>query len=164
MVAGLTLEFTVRENLPISAWLVAVVELSERFTFYGCQDLFQNYIQRPLDGRLGRSALGMGHQKATALNTFFSLWLRYDFRPATKPPTHYAAVTPIFGAIVADQYLGRYKTIVYFAGLYIIGLLILFLTSLPISLQHGAGLGGFITALLIIGIGTGGLNPTSVRL
>ena len=74
VVPELTLKFTVGENLPISAWLVAVVELSERFTFYGCQGLFQNYIQRPLDGSLGRGALGMGHQKATALNTFFSLW------------------------------------------------------------------------------------------
>jgi POT family proton-dependent oligopeptide transporter len=32
------------------------------------------------------------------------------------------------------------------------------LTSLPVSLNHGAGLGGFITAILIIGIGTGGIK------
>jgi POT family proton-dependent oligopeptide transporter len=48
----------VAEHLPVSTWLVAVVELCERFTFYGCQGLFQNYIQRPLDGSLGRGALG----------------------------------------------------------------------------------------------------------
>jgi POT family proton-dependent oligopeptide transporter len=46
------------ENLPISAWLVAIVELCERFTYYGVQGLFQNYVQRPLDGSLGRGALG----------------------------------------------------------------------------------------------------------
>lgn len=49
----------VAESLPISAWLVAVVELCERFSYYGMQGLFQNYIQRPLDGSLGRGALGM---------------------------------------------------------------------------------------------------------
>lgn len=49
----------VAESLPISAWLVAVVELCERFSYYGMQGLFQNYIQRPLDGTLGRGALGM---------------------------------------------------------------------------------------------------------
>lgn len=27
----------VPENLPLSAWFVAVVELCERFTYYGCQ-------------------------------------------------------------------------------------------------------------------------------
>lgn len=53
---------------------MAIVELSERFTFYGAQGLFQNYIQRPLDGSLERGALGQKHQTATALNTFFSLW------------------------------------------------------------------------------------------
>jgi POT family proton-dependent oligopeptide transporter len=68
------------------------------------------------------------------------------------------AVTPIVGAIVADQYLGKYKTIVVFAVVYIFGILILLFTSLPISLQHGAGLGGFIAAILIIGIGTGGIK------
>lgn len=49
------------ESLPISAWLVAIVELSERFTYYGVQGLFQNYVQLPYDGSLGRGALGMAH-------------------------------------------------------------------------------------------------------
>ncbi|KAG4422220.1 hypothetical protein IFR04_004600 [Cadophora malorum] len=131
------------ENLPIAAWLVAIIELSERFTFYGCQGLFQNYVQRPLDGSLGRGALGRGHQTATALTTFFSLW---------------CYVTPILGAVVADQYLGKYKTLIIFACVYIVGLLILVLTSLPTSLENGAGMGGFVAAILIIGIGTGGIK------
>ena len=64
----------VAENLPISAWLVAIVELCERFTFYGMSGIFQNYINLPLDGSQGRGALGMGHQGATGLNTFFQFW------------------------------------------------------------------------------------------
>jgi proton-dependent oligopeptide transporter, POT family len=64
----------VAENLPISAWLVAAVELSERFTYYGISGLFQNYVQRPLDGSQGRGALGLGHQGATGLTTFFQFW------------------------------------------------------------------------------------------
>lgn len=59
---------------------------------------------------------------------------------------------------MADQYLGKYRTIKYFCVIYILGLLVLFLTSLPVSLQHGAGLGGFITAILLLGIGTGGIK------
>ncbi|TVY37724.1 Peptide transporter [Lachnellula occidentalis] len=131
------------ESLPVAAWLVAIVELSERFTYYGCQGLFQNYIQKPLDGSLGRGALGQGHQTATALTTFFSLW---------------CYVTPIFGAIVADQYLGKYWTIVWFGCVYVVGLLILWVTALPSALANGAGMGGFIAAILIIGIGTGGIK------
>lgn len=67
-------------------------------------------------------------------------------------------VTPILGAIIADQYLGKYKTIVIFAAVYIVGLIILFATSIPGALQHGSGTGGFITAILIIGLGTGGVS------
>jgi POT family proton-dependent oligopeptide transporter len=48
----------VGESLPFSAWLIAIVELSERFTYYGMSGLFQNYIERPLDGSRGRGALG----------------------------------------------------------------------------------------------------------
>merc|ERR1712093_664748 len=67
-------------------------------------------------------------------------------------------VTPILGAVVADQYLGKYKTLIIFACVYIVGLLILVLTSLPTSLENGAGMGGFVAAILIIGIGTGGIK------
>ncbi|KAF7883643.1 uncharacterized protein EAF02_005563 [Botrytis sinoallii] len=131
------------DSLPMSAWLVAIVELCERFSYYGCVGLFQNYVQRPLDGSLGRGALGLGHQTATALTVFFSMWCYF---------------TPIFGAIVADQYLGRFKAICYFAVVYMVGLLVLVLTSLPVSLRNGAGLGGYIAAILIIGVGTGGIK------
>lgn len=41
---------------------------------------------------------------------------------------------------------------------YTVGLLILWVTSLPTSLEHGAGLGGFIASIIIIGIGTGGIK------
>lgn len=67
-------------------------------------------------------------------------------------------VTPILGAIVSDQYLGKYKTIVVFACVYWLGLIILWATSLPTSLDHGAGTGGFIAAIIVIGFGTGGIK------
>ncbi|KAF2132509.1 PTR2-domain-containing protein [Dothidotthia symphoricarpi CBS 119687] len=133
----------VGEPLPKSAFLVAIVELCERFTYYGASGIFQNYIQRPLDGSEGRGALGMGHKGATGLSTFFQFW---------------CYVTPILGAIIADQYLGKYNTIVIFCGVYILGLLILTCTSIPGALEHGAGLGGFVAALIVIGLGTGGIK------
>jgi len=133
----------VGEPLPKSAFLVAIVELCERFTYYGASGIFQNYIARPRSGEDGRGALGMGHQGATGLSTFFQFW---------------CYVTPILGAVIADQYLGKYNTIVIFCCVYIVGLLVLTLTSLPVALDHGAGLGGFIVAVIIIGLGTGGIK------
>jgi POT family proton-dependent oligopeptide transporter len=64
----------VGEPLPKSAFLVAIVELCERFTYYGASGIFQNYIARPRDGSQGRGALGLKHQGATGLSTFFQFW------------------------------------------------------------------------------------------
>lgn len=133
----------VGEPLPKAAFLVALVELCERFTYYGASGIFQNYISRPRDGSLGVGALGMGHKGATGLSTFFQFW---------------CYVTPILGAVIADQYLGKYNTILIFCMVYIVGLLILTLTSLPVALDHGAGLGGFVAAVIVIGLGTGGIK------
>jgi POT family proton-dependent oligopeptide transporter len=57
------------DAFPKSAYLVAVVELCERFTYYGCQGLFQNYINNHPDGRDGPRGLGLGHAGATGLNS-----------------------------------------------------------------------------------------------
>jgi POT family proton-dependent oligopeptide transporter len=131
------------ENLPASAYLIAVVELTERFTYYGAQGLFQNYISNSKNGSDGAKGLGMGHQAATGLNLFFQ-WFCY--------------VTPILGAIIADQYLGKYKTILLFCVFYWVGLVILWTTSLPAAQAHGAGMPGYIVAIIIIGLGTGGIK------
>jgi POT family proton-dependent oligopeptide transporter len=116
---------------------------SPGFTYYGASGIFQNYIQLPRSGELGRGALGMGHQGATGLSTFFQFW---------------CYVTPILGAVIADQYLGKYNTIVIFCGVYMVGLLILTCTAIPAALDHGAGLAGFIVAIIVIGLGTGGIK------
>ncbi|KAF3910963.1 hypothetical protein AA313_de0200386 [Arthrobotrys entomopaga] len=170
----------VAENLPLSAWLVAVVELCERFSYYGCQGLFQNFVQRPYNGREGPGALGLGQHGATGLVTFFQFWcygemflplfllaaysyewvwwgMSFENNSSNRGARDYI-VTPIFGAIVADQYLGKYKTIVYFCMIYIVGLIVLFVSSLPFSLEAGSGLGGFICAIVLIGLGTGGIK------
>lgn len=86
---------------------------------------------------------GLGQVGATGLTDFFQFW---------------CYVTPIGGAIISDQFLGKYNTIVYSAYIYLIGVLILFLTSLPTSIEHGAGTGGLIVAMIVIGIGTGGIK------
>jgi POT family proton-dependent oligopeptide transporter len=150
----------VGEPLPKSAFLVAIVELCERFTYYGASGLFQNYISRPHNGDLGRGALGLGHQGATGLSTFFQFWCYVT--PILGKNEHYSTLKHLAnfssGAIIADQYLGKYNTIVIFCGVYIIGLLILTLTSLPVALDHGAGMPGFILAVIVIGLGTGGIK------
>ncbi|KAI1340570.1 PTR2-domain-containing protein [Xylariaceae sp. FL0016] len=131
------------DSLPWSAFTIAIVELCERFTYYGASGLFQNYISNATDGADGADGLGMGHQAATGLNVFFQFG---------------CYVTPILGAVIADQYLGKYKTIVVFCFVYWIGLIILWTTAVPSAVHSGASLGGYITAIIVIAFGTGGIK------
>ena len=87
--------------------------------------------------------LGLGQAYATAVNQAFSLW---------------CFLTPVFGAVVADQRLGRLKTILYASTIYMAGLLVVLVTSFPTFSQSGA-LVGLIVAMFMIGIGTGGIRP-----
>jgi POT family proton-dependent oligopeptide transporter len=87
--------------------------------------------------------MGKGQQVATALTTFFQFW---------------CYITPIIGAVIADQYLGKYRSILLFSLIYLCGLIILTLTSIPSSIESGAAFPGFIVAIIIIGFGTGGIK------
>lgn len=132
------------DTLPWSAFLVCIVELCERFTFYGLSGPFQNYISNSYHDPSGNpGAIGLGQSAATGLTSFFQFW---------------CYCSPILGAIVADQYLGRYKTITLFSLIYLVGNAVLFFTSLPPSIEAGAALPGLIISLICIGLGTGGIK------
>lgn len=88
-------------------------------------------------------ALGRGQAVATALGNFFKFW---------------AYASTVIGAIIADQYLGRFKTITLGCGVYIFGLVILVATSTPVGIQSGAGFGGLVAAMVVIGLGTGSIK------
>ncbi|KAI8876799.1 hypothetical protein K501DRAFT_199630, partial [Backusella circina FSU 941] len=113
-----------------------------RFAYYGGSTPFQNYIQNGSSGN-PPGALNKGQAVATGLQSFF---------------TFFCYLTPMLGAIMADQYIGRFKTILVFSLIYMIGWLILTCTALPSSLDAGGGFPGFIISLIIIGIGTGGIK------
>lgn len=105
--------------------------------------ILQNYAQNPLpEGSTAGNvpgggaegvpgALNKGQPVATALTTFFSF---------------FCYVTPLLGAYISDTYLGRYKTICLFTGVYIAGLAILVGTSTPAGIASGAGFPGFVVA------------------
>lgn len=134
----------VPDKLPWSAFFITIVELCERFAFYGLSGPFQNYISNKYHDPSGLpGALGLEQARATALTNFFQAW---------------CYITPTIGAVVADQYLGKYLTIVYFSLIYMVGILVLFLTSLPPAIEGGYALGGLVAAMVIIGLGTGGIK------
>lgn len=134
----------VADKLPYGAFLVAIVELCERFAYYGLAGPFQNYMANSYHDANGLpGALGLSQSRATALSNFFQFW---------------CYVTPILGAVVADQYLGRYLTIKWFSLVYMAGIVVLFVTSLPWSIERGAAFPGLLASMVIIGLGTGGIK------
>lgn len=137
-------------QIPWTAFTIAFVELCERFGYYGCQVLYTNFIQHPLpeghptgkdpspEGQPG--ALGMGQRASFGITTFNQFW---------------AYATPIVGAIIADEYLGRYNTIFIAIAFSILGHIFLIVSALPTVLASGKAIAPFILGVITLGFGTG---------
>ncbi|GJQ09166.1 hypothetical protein GpartN1_g957.t1 [Galdieria partita] len=122
---------------PGDFWLtlpIFATECAERFNFYGFTALLTLYFQQHLK---------YATQQAAANFNFFQA-------------TCYC--TPVLGSWLADQFLGKYRTIVYFTLLYLSGQLILPFSSL---LQIEMTLTKLLTflSLFLIALGTGGIKP-----
>lgn len=61
---------------------------------------------------------------------------------------------PLLGGILADVLWGRYRTILIFSAVYVVGS-----TALALNAAAGGGVEGAMAALVLISIGTGGIKP-----
>ena len=148
----------VADTVPFHVFIIVLVEFAERFSYYSCSGPFQNYIENKLpngsttgasvnDGTPG--VMGLGQQTSTGLNQFFSF---------------FCYITPILGSIIADVKLGRFRTICVFTVVYLLGLIILTLTSIPQAIStvdngtNSAPFAGLVVAIILIGLGAGGIK------
>ncbi|KAJ3757127.1 PTR2-domain-containing protein [Lentinula raphanica] len=145
----------VSDTLPWASYLIAFVELAERFSYYGASVVFTNFIQQTLpdgsrtgaggggDGQSG--ALGKGQQVASGLTTFYGFW---------------AYVVPLFGAYIADAHWGRYKTICWAVVIALIGHIILIVSAVPGVIEKTDGaMACFVIGMIVTGFGTGLFKP-----
>lgn len=145
----------VSDAIPWNAYLIAIVEMAERFSYYGSLVVFTNFIQQPLPpgsrtgagnahGAAAQSgALDMGQRASTGLSTFFTFW---------------CYITPLFGAYIADSKWGRFKTIkvsIYFS---LVGHIVLIVAAIPGVIGRKSAIAPFIVGIILIGIGTGGFK------
>ncbi|KAH9050172.1 oligopeptide transporter [Lactarius hengduanensis] len=141
------------DKISWSAYLIAFVELAERFSYYGSTAVFVNFIQQPLPkgsktgagGKHGVSgALGQKQETSTGLTTFLQFW---------------AYVTPLFGAYIADEKWGRYNTIAVSVAIALVGHIVLIISAIPPVIVHPNGaLAALCVAIVIMGLGTGGFK------
>ncbi|KAF9219028.1 PTR2-domain-containing protein [Gyrodon lividus] len=142
----------VSDTIPWTAYMIAVVELAERFSYYGASAVFTNFIQQPLPpgsrtgagGPNGQSgALGRGQQMSTGLTTFYQFW---------------SYICPIGGAYIADTYWGRYKTICWSVALAMLGHVIMIISAIPGIIGGQSSVGLFVLSLIVTGTGAGGFK------
>lgn len=120
----------VREKYPKIVFLIILNEFCERFSYYGLRTILFIYLT---------GFIRMESNTATAIYHSFTVLCYFS---------------PLLGAIIADGYIGLYRTILYVSCLYCVGEIVLTLTSIP---ALGApNVVGPMIGLVIIAIGTGG--------
>jgi len=109
-------------------------EAAERFTFYGMRAILVVFMTKYLVDRSGALA-PMGDNEANQWYHWF-LASNYFF--------------PALGAIIADAFWGKYKTIIWLSLVYCLGSIVLALDQTRLGLFVGLGL---------IALGAGGIKP-----
>ena len=95
---------------------------------------------------------------AFSLVLFFETKLGYSNAEADVQYSAWAGfcyLTPLLGGYMADTYLGRYKTILIFCLIYLVGLILVVLACIPGDTSPAL----FFPAIYIIATGTGGIKP-----
>ncbi|NXU13152.1 S15A1 protein, partial [Pardalotus punctatus] len=129
---------------PWSIFFIIINEFCERFSYYGMKALLTLYLT---------NFIHWEENFATIIYHTFSA-LCY--------------LTPILGAILADSWLGKFKTIVYLSIIYAIGQAILSVGSINDLTDHdwngtpdniSVHIALSMTGLILIALGTGGIKP-----
>uniref|UniRef100_A0A8C6CI56 Solute carrier family 15 member 1 n=1 Tax=Monodon monoceros TaxID=40151 RepID=A0A8C6CI56_MONMO len=129
---------------PVSIFFIVINEFCERFSYYGMRAILILYFQ---------SFLRWNDNLSTAIyHTFVAL----------------CYLTPILGALIADSWLGKFKTIVSLSIVYTIGQVVVAVSSIndlmdfnhdgnPDNISVHVALS--MVGLALIALGTGGIKP-----
>ncbi|XP_055337141.1 solute carrier family 15 member 1-like [Paramacrobiotus metropolitanus] len=125
----------VPEKHPYPWYIIFILgnEFCERFSYYGMKAVLTIYF---VDIML------WSEDTSTLIYHLFSVLCYF---------------TPVFGAMLADGFLGKFNTIFSLSLVYVAGLVLLTLASVPpvnLDLMAGTAAG-----LILIGLGTGGIKP-----
>ncbi|XP_023179644.2 peptide transporter family 1-like isoform X1 [Drosophila hydei] len=118
---------------PKSVFFIISNEFCERFNYYGMRTVLVLYLSRQL---------GYSDDTATVVFHVFTMFVYF---------------LCIFGAIISDSWLGKFKTILYLSMVYICGSVLLTLGAIgPLSLPVETFT---ILGLALIALGSGGIKP-----
>ncbi|XP_032045472.1 solute carrier family 15 member 2 isoform X2 [Aythya fuligula] len=122
-------------NYPLSIAFIVVNEFCERFSYYGMR---------------------------AVLTLYFISFFHWDENLSTAVYHAFSALcyfTPVIGAIMADSWLGKYKTIIYLSIVYVVGHLIKSVGAIPSLGNQVVHVVLSMVGLFLIALGTGGIKP-----
>ncbi|XP_045423058.1 solute carrier family 15 member 1 isoform X1 [Lemur catta] len=129
---------------PLSIFFIVVNEFCERFSYYGMRAILILYFT---------NFIGWDDNLSTAIyHTFVAL----------------CYLTPILGALIADSWLGKFKTIVSLSIVYTIGQVVISISSINDLTDHNhdgtpdsvpTHVALCVIGLALIALGTGGIKP-----
>ncbi|NXB62992.1 S15A1 protein, partial [Struthidea cinerea] len=131
-------------GFPLSIFFIVINEFCERFSYYGMK---------------------------AVLILYFKYFLHWEDNLATAIYHTFVALcylTPILGAIIADSWLGKFKTIIYLSIVYTIGQTVLSVGSINDLTDHNRDgspdnvalhIALSMIGLILIALGTGGIKP-----
>lgn len=121
------------KRLPSQTWTVLFTELCERFSYYGVKTVLVIYLT---------SSLGMTKSKGISVYHAFSMVSYF---------------TGVIGAMLADSWLGKFKTILYSLVLYSLSEIVLTLTTVP-SIGNRSSIGPLV-GLFTMAVAGGNIKP-----
>ncbi|NXE81093.1 S15A1 protein, partial [Cochlearius cochlearius] len=131
-------------GFPLSIFFIVINEFCERFSYYGMR---------------------------AVLVLYFKYFLQWDDNLSTAIYHTFVALcylTPILGALIADSWLGKFKTIVSLSIVYTIGQAVMSVSSINDLTDHNhdgspdnvtVHIALSMTGLILIALGTGGIKP-----
>lgn len=128
-------------DLPPSLIFIISNEFCERFSYFGMKTMLPLYLV---------NWLSFTQNKAMTVFHFF-IMAAYFFS--------------LFGGVLSDNVLGRYRTILYLSVLYCVGSFMVVLSSVPFIDDKGGAFSNnshfyiLVFGLLLIAMGTGGIKP-----
>ena len=122
------------QNLPDGISYIVANEAAERFSYYGMRAILVVFMTQYLMNSSGQLDVMSGNEAQGYFHLFVSA----------------VYFMPIFGALLADGVLGKYRTIILLSLVYVLGHFALALDDTRMGLLLGQGL---------IAIGAGGIKP-----
>ncbi|XP_012287394.1 solute carrier family 15 member 1 isoform X2 [Orussus abietinus] len=121
------------DKYPRSIFLIIATEFCERFSFCGLRTILSLYL---------RNVLLFHENEATVIYHVFIMLCYF---------------ISVVGAILADSYLGRFRTILYFSIIYAVGNILMCVAATPPIAISPTGF--TYIGLILIAWGTGGIKP-----